>query len=90
MANAKETNPANSGDGKTLAVEANVHRLDRSPSITSERSVTAEAKVTHPEDRKPAEVQTQSLLRSAPGSNISRAEFSDGLVDPGSNFRNGS
>jgi hypothetical protein len=35
------------------------------------------------------EVQTQSLLRPAPGSNISRAEFSGGLVDAGGDFRNG-
>jgi hypothetical protein len=34
------------------------------------------------------EMQTQSLLRPAPGSNISRGEFSDALVDPGSDFRN--
>jgi membrane fusion protein (multidrug efflux system) len=51
MANPKGTNPANSGDGKTRAVEANVHRLDRSPSIANERPATAEA--PRPEDRKP-------------------------------------
>src|SRR5258708_13421820 len=53
MANLKGTNPANSGDGKTLAVEAKVHRLDRSPSIASERPGTAEGKAPRPEDRKP-------------------------------------
>src|SRR5258707_1352548 len=40
-------------DGKTLAVEAKVHRLDRSPSIASERPGTAEGKAPRPEDRKP-------------------------------------
>src|SRR5260370_18195108 len=53
MANLKGTNPANSGDGKALAVEAKVHRLDRSPSIASERPGTAEGKAPRPEDRKP-------------------------------------
>src|ERR1700686_5216434 len=53
MANPKGTNPANSGGGKTRAVEASVHRLDRSPSIANERPATAEAKAPHPEDRKP-------------------------------------
>jgi len=53
MANLKGTNPGNSGDGKALAVEAKVHRLDRSPSIASERPGTAEGKAPRPEDRKP-------------------------------------
>jgi membrane fusion protein (multidrug efflux system) len=53
MANPKGTNPANSGDGKTRAVEASVHRLDRSPSIANERPGTAEAEMPRPEDRKP-------------------------------------
>ena len=53
MANLKGTNPANSGDGKALAVEAKVHRLDRGPSITSERPGNAEGKAPRPEDRKP-------------------------------------
>src|ERR1700674_3508540 len=53
MANPKGTNPANSGDGKPRAVEASVHRLDRSPPIASERPGTAEARAPHPEDRKP-------------------------------------
>ena len=53
MANPKGTNPANSGEGKPRAVEASVHRLDRSPPIASERPGTAEARAPHPEDRKP-------------------------------------
>ena len=53
MANPKGTNPANSGDGRTLAVEAKVHRLDRGPSIANERPGTAEGKAPHPENRKP-------------------------------------
>jgi membrane fusion protein, multidrug efflux system len=53
MANPKGTNPANSGDGKTRAVEANVHRLDLSPSIANGRPGTAEAEMPRPEDRKP-------------------------------------
>jgi membrane fusion protein (multidrug efflux system) len=51
MANPKGTNPANSRDGKTRALEANVHRLGRSPSIANERPATSE--VPAPEDRKP-------------------------------------
>jgi membrane fusion protein (multidrug efflux system) len=53
MANTKGTNPANSEDGKTRAVEASVHRLDRRPSIAIERPATAEVKIPYPEDRKP-------------------------------------
>ncbi|MDB5639513.1 MAG: HlyD family secretion protein, partial [Bradyrhizobium sp.] len=53
MANPKGTNPANSGDGKTLAAEASVHRLDRGPSVANPRPGTAEAKPPHPENRKP-------------------------------------
>src|SRR6266436_3167217 len=53
MANLKGTNPGNSGDGKTLAVEAKVHRLDLRPSIASERPGTAEGKAPRPENRKP-------------------------------------
>src|SRR6267378_2774633 len=53
MANPKGTNPVNSGDGKPRAVEASVHRLDRSPPIASERPGTAEAEMPRPEDRKP-------------------------------------
>jgi membrane fusion protein (multidrug efflux system) len=53
MANPKGTNPANSGDGKTRAAEASVHRLDRGPSVANQRPGTAEAKPPHPENRKP-------------------------------------
>src|SRR5712664_4191287 len=53
MANPKGTNPANSGDGKARPIEANVHRLDRSPAIANERPGTAEAEMPRPEDRKP-------------------------------------
>ena len=56
MANLKGTNPGNSGDAKARAVEANVHRLDRSPSIANERPGTAEAEMPRPEDRKPEAV----------------------------------
>jgi membrane fusion protein (multidrug efflux system) len=52
MANPKGTNPINSGDGKSRAAEANVHRLDRSPPIANERLATAEAP-PRPEARKP-------------------------------------
>src|SRR5712672_442286 len=53
MANPKGTNPANSGEANARPIEANVHRLDRSPPIANERPGTAEAKVPRPEDRKP-------------------------------------
>src|SRR4030081_3548626 len=58
MANPKGTNPANSAAGKMRAVEASVHRLDRSPSvannsIANKHPATAEAKPPHPENRKP-------------------------------------
>jgi len=53
MANPKGTNPANSGDGKARPIEANVHRLDRSPAIANERPGAAEAEMPQPEDRKP-------------------------------------
>jgi len=56
MADTKGTNPANSGDGRTLAVEAKVHRLDRGPSIANERAGTAEGKAPRPENRKPEAV----------------------------------
>jgi membrane fusion protein, multidrug efflux system len=56
MANLKGTNPAHPGDERACAVEANVHRLDRCPSIASERAGPAEAKVPRPEDRKPESV----------------------------------
>jgi membrane fusion protein, multidrug efflux system len=51
MASSKGTNPGNSGNAMARAVEANVHRLDRSPPIANERPATAEA--PRPEDRKP-------------------------------------
>src|SRR5258708_11666797 len=53
MANLKGINPANSGDANARAVEANVHRLDRNPSIPNERPGTAKAEMPRPEDRKP-------------------------------------
>jgi len=53
MANLKGINPANSGDANARAVEANVHRLDRNPSIANERPGTAEAEIPRPENRKP-------------------------------------
>ena len=53
MANLKGINPANSGDANACAVEANVHRLDRNPSIANERPGTAEAEMPRPEARKP-------------------------------------
>jgi len=51
MANSKGTHPGNSGNAMARAVEASVHRLDRSPPIANERPATAEA--PRPEDRKP-------------------------------------
>jgi membrane fusion protein (multidrug efflux system) len=56
MANPKGINPVNSGDGKARAIEANVRRLDRSPSLANERAATAEAEMPRPEDRKPEAV----------------------------------
>src|ERR1700716_160596 len=53
MANPKGINSANSGDVNARAAEANVHRLNRSPSIANERPGTAETKTPRPEDRKP-------------------------------------
>src|SRR5712671_4408430 len=53
MANLKGINPANSGDANARAVEANVHRLDRNPSIANEWPGTAEAEMPRPEARKP-------------------------------------
>jgi membrane fusion protein (multidrug efflux system) len=53
MANPRATTPATSADANARAVEANVHRLDRSPPIANERPATADAKVLRPEDRKP-------------------------------------
>ena len=51
MANLKGINPANCGDANARAVEANVHRLDRNPSIANERPGTAEAEIPRPENR---------------------------------------
>src|SRR4030088_3280079 len=61
MANSKGTNPGNSGNAKVRAVEANVHRLDRSPPIANERPATAEA--PRPEDRKPEPVPSEEARR---------------------------
>jgi membrane fusion protein, multidrug efflux system len=56
MANPNGTSPANSRDGKPRAVEANIHRLERSPPITDERPPSAEGKAPKPEDRKPEDL----------------------------------
>src|SRR3979490_702601 len=69
MANSKGTNPGNSGNAKVRAVEANVHRLARTPPIANERRGTAEA--PRPEDRKPEPVPSEEargrhLTTSAP------------------------
>src|ERR1700754_2871711 len=52
MANPKATKPS-SGDANPRAVEANVHRLDRSPPLSNDPPGTAEAELPRPEDRKP-------------------------------------
>jgi len=75
MSNPKEINPANSGDGKARAGEANVHRLDRSLSIANERP--GAARVTRPEDRKPeaspsGEPRGSQVAASAPASRKSQ------------------
>jgi membrane fusion protein, multidrug efflux system len=75
MSNPKEINPANSGDGKARAGEANVHRLDRSLSIANERP--GAARVTRPEDRKPevspsGESRGSQVAASAPASRKSQ------------------
>jgi len=75
MSNPKEINPANSGDGKARAGEANVHRLDRSLSIANERP--GAAGVTRPEDRKPeaspsGEPRGSQVAASAPASRKSQ------------------
>jgi membrane fusion protein (multidrug efflux system) len=66
MANPKGINPASSGDGKARAIEANVHRLDRSPSLANERAGTAEAEMPRPEERKPEAVPREEPHRSQP------------------------
>ena len=69
MANPKGINPANSGDGKARAIEANVRRLDRSPSLANERAATAEAEMPRPEDRKPEAVPPGEPRRSQVAAN---------------------
>jgi membrane fusion protein (multidrug efflux system) len=69
MANPKGINPANSGDRKARAIEANVHRLDRSPSLANERAGTAEAEMPRPEERKPEAVPREEPHRSQPAAN---------------------
>jgi membrane fusion protein (multidrug efflux system) len=64
MANPKGINPVNSGDGKARAIEANVRRLDRSPSLANERAATAEVEMPRPEDRKPEAVPPGEPRRS--------------------------
>src|SRR5712672_1714034 len=66
MANPKGINPANSGEGKVRAIEANVHRLGRSPSLANERAGTAEAEMPRPEERKPEAVPREEPHRSQP------------------------
>ena len=71
MANPKGTNPGNSGNAKARAVEATVHRLDRSPPTANEPLTTAEA--PRPEDRKPEplpseEARGSQVAASAPAS----------------------
>src|ERR1700754_1717236 len=53
MGDPKSTNSATPGGGNGRAVEANVHRLDRCPSIANERPASAEGKARNPEGRKP-------------------------------------
>jgi len=66
MANPKGINPANAGEGKVRAIEANVHRLGRSPSLANERAGTAEAEMPRPEERKPEAVPREEPHRSQP------------------------
>jgi membrane fusion protein (multidrug efflux system) len=73
MANPNGTSPANSRGGKPRAVEANIHRLERSPPITDERPPSAEGKAPKPEDRKPedlpsAEPRVSQAAASTPSS----------------------
>jgi membrane fusion protein (multidrug efflux system) len=69
MANPKGINPVNSGDGKVRAIEANIRRLDRSPSLANERAATAEAEMPRPEDRKPEAVPPGEPRRSEVAAN---------------------
>src|SRR3982074_2840832 len=64
MANPKGINPAKSGDGKARTIEANVHRLDRSPPLATERAGTGEAGRPRPEDRRPEAVPPGEPRRS--------------------------
>jgi membrane fusion protein (multidrug efflux system) len=69
MANPKGINPVSSGDGKARAIEANVRRLDRSPSLANERAATVEAELPRPEDRKPEAVPPGEPRRSEVAAN---------------------
>src|SRR5712671_2761087 len=69
MANPKGINPVNSGDAKARAIEANVRRLDRSPSLANERAATVEAEMPRPEDRKPEAVPPGEPRRSEVAAN---------------------
>src|SRR5882762_4572967 len=69
MANPKGINPANSGDRAARVIEANVRRLDRSPTLANERAATAEAEMPRPEDRKPEAVPPEKPRRSEVAAN---------------------
>jgi membrane fusion protein, multidrug efflux system len=62
MANSKGTNLGNSANAKARAVEANVHRLDRSPPAANEPLTTAEA--PRPEDRRPEPLPSEEARGS--------------------------
>jgi membrane fusion protein (multidrug efflux system) len=69
MPNPNGTNPASPVDQKTRGVEAKVHRIDRSPSIASERSDAgeggpAENRIPSPESRKPEILPSGASLGS--------------------------
>jgi membrane fusion protein (multidrug efflux system) len=66
MANPKGINPANSGNANARAVEANVHRLDRSPPLANERPGAAEAEMPRPDDRKPEDRKPEVLPPAEP------------------------
>src|SRR6266850_1468635 len=69
MANLKGINPANSGDANARVIEANVRRLDRSPTLANERAATAEAEMPRPEDRKPEALPSGEPRRSQVAAN---------------------
>src|SRR5258705_8467897 len=69
MANPKGINPANSGDRAARVIEANVRRLDRSPTLANERAATAEAEMPRPEDRKPEALPSGEPRRSQVAAN---------------------